>query len=130
MKLNPDCIRDVLLSVEEKTDFSNPWTFSIDSVDSKFLSVYSSEEILYHINQCSKSGLIDGCKIYDDGYSIFISDLSPSGHQFLADIRSDKIWSDVKSVCAKVGSNSLSCIMQIASGVITEIIKAQMRLNV
>jgi hypothetical protein len=44
--------------------------------------------------------------------------LTPSGHQFLADIREDTNWNKVKSVLKKVGSFSISAITQAAAGVV------------
>lgn len=126
MRLNPDCIRDVLLTVENNTDYSKSWYFNKENLLEKPLCNYSSDEVIYHISQCYKAGLIDGCKFYDGGIAGTVGDLSPSGHQFLADIRSDSVWNNVKEVSKKVGSNSLQAISQIATGVITEIIKLQL----
>ena len=73
-----------------------------------------------------------GIKLPDYEYSkmIFsdfhISYLSPYGHQFISDIRSDNVWNHVKSLSQKVGSNSLSALIQISSGVITQLIKSQL----
>lgn len=128
MKLNPDCIRDILLTIEAKTDFHQSWYFNLSNDFDEPLSNYTSDEIIYHISQCDKAGLIDGCRFYDNGEAGYVGDLSPYGHQFLADIRSDTVWSNVKEVSKKVGSNSLQAISQIATGVITEIIKAQLGL--
>lgn len=130
MKLNPDCIRDILLTIEESTTLHNDWSFGENSVNEPLLSAYSIEELVYHISQCDKSGLIDGCQFFLGSYSGVVSDLSPHGHQFLSDIRSDTVWNNIKAVSLKVGSNSLNAIMQIATGVITEIIKAQLGLTV
>lgn len=59
-------------------------------------------------------------------FSVF--DLSPAGHEFLANIREDGIWTDVKAISAKVGSKSLSVLTEIASGVVTQIIKSRLGL--
>lgn len=129
MRLNPDCIRDILLTIENATSYTEGWDFDSDSMNEPLLASYSLEEIIYHVSQCKKSGLIDGCEIYYAGTSCSVSDLSPYGHQFLSDIRSDTVWNNVKEVSKKVGSNSLQAIVQIATGVITEIIKSQLRLT-
>mgnify|MGYP002958432843 FL=1 len=54
-----------------------------------------------------------------------IYDMTYAGHQFLANIRSDNIWKGTKAIASKIGSSSLDAITQIASNVITELIKAQ-----
>ena len=125
MKLNSDCIRDILLSVEEDCDYDRVMDYDRDS-DSNFrLKKYTHEEIIYHIRQCEYSNLIVNATYYDGGKHIIIDDLSPDGHQFLANIREDTVWNGVKSIAKKVGSTSLTALSQIASNVVSEIIKSQ-----
>lgn len=123
MKLNPDCVRDILLTVEENTSFSK--YMSIDS-DSKFdrIESYTFEETLYHIKQCELTGFFTKVSWYLDG-SCIILDLSPSGHKFIADIRSDTAWNKTKEISKKVGSSSLDTLKQISIGVISELVKKQ-----
>lgn len=125
MKLNSDCIRDILLTVEEKSDFYHYVEYKKDKPVHKRLEKYTHDEIVYHINQCDLSELLIGVEHCDGSTVIFIRDLSPEGHEFLANIRQDNIWNGVKSVAKKVGSTSLSALVEISSNVISEIIKAQ-----
>lgn len=124
MKLNPDCIRDILLSVEDACDFNKKLIYSRDT-DIQRLQKYSHDEIIYHTRQCKLSELIIGSKMFDGGESCIIGDLSPAGHEFLANIRKDTVWNGVKSVAGKVGATSLSALTQIAANVVTELVKAQ-----
>lgn len=123
MKLNPDCIRDILLEIESTSTASKAWVYSSTSPPIG-LSDYSKDEIGYHARQCSKSNLIDGFHIYGDCDTISISDLTPNGHAFLANIREDTTWNRVKAVSEKIGSRSLDALTQIASNVITDLIKS------
>lgn len=116
MKLNPDCIRDVLLVVETYA----PLEYN-DEVEFKELKEYTAEEILYHFRQCSKSHYIDGVKSYGEG--IFVGDLSPAGHQFLANAESPKVWKATKAIAKEIGVQSLTALGQIAAGVVTQIIQ-------
>ena len=88
------------------------------------LQKYTFDEVRYHINQCELSNLITKVHKFLDG-SCLIQDLSPSGHQFLADIRSDNNWNKTKSIAKTVGTSSLTAIKEIATNVIAEVIKAQ-----
>ncbi|WP_017211824.1 DUF2513 domain-containing protein [Clostridium beijerinckii] len=140
MKLNPDCIRDILLTVEEITSPSSQFVFKGSDDTNDFLlddesedepeiiyeklKSYTDEEILYHINQCELSGFFTEVN-WCTGYLCFIEDLSPLGHQFLADIRSDTNWNKTKSIAKSVGSTSLSAIKDIAAKIISEMIKSQ-----
>lgn len=124
MRLNPDCIRAILLTVEEKCDFLTPWEYEEENVDSSYLAEYSHEEIVYHIRQCQNSNLVSNVHYYDAGLSVLISDLTPAGHQFLADIRNDNNWNKTKEIAKSVGSSSIETLKQVASGVITSLIQA------
>lgn len=124
MKLNPDCVRDILLSVEDTCDYNRTMHYH-QNTDVQRLQKYSHDEIVYHIRQCKLSGLILGVQFYDSGADVTISDLTPAGHKFLANVRKDTIWNNTKSIASQVGSKSLDALIQIASNVITELIKAQ-----
>lgn len=120
MKLNPDCIRDILITVENHTGYYEPMTYN-ENTKYEELSKYSHEEIMYHFLQCSKAKLIDGTNISLD--EIDVGDLSPTGHEFLANTGSKKVWKDVKKIAAKIGVTSLSALVQIASNVTVQLIK-------
>ena len=129
MRLNPDCVRDILLSTEEICDYHRAFDYYKDEGINTNLQQYSHDEIIYHIKQCELSQLIIDVHYYDGATHISIGDLAPSGHQFLANIRKDTVWNGVKSVAEKVGSTSLSVLTQIAANVVTELIKAQFGLT-
>ena len=126
MKLNPDCTRAVLLAVESVCD---TWHFFDSRVDlDKVPGNFSPAEIAYHARQCNLAGML--YKYQQDSPDAWVaSDLTPAGHEFLANIREDTIWSHVKAVSAKVGSESLRALAQIASSVVAEVIKSQLGLR-
>lgn len=124
MKLNPECIRDILLSVEDNTGFYDSLEYPEEINKCPLLESYTDEEIRYHIRQCKKSYLIEVDENLTGDMSI--SDLTPSGHEFLANIRADNIWNRTKTIAEKVGSHSLDTLNKISVGVISEIIKSQL----
>lgn len=123
MRLNPDCIRDILFSVEERSDFNKFMQYVPSQNHDSFprFKNYSSDEVLYHIKQCELSGLII---VSNWGLApmVLIKDLSPEGHEFLANIRADNNWNKTKEAAKKVGSESLSVLSQIAAQVISNLI--------
>lgn len=119
MKLNPDCIRDILLSVEDSTDSTRIFRYSKGSDKHHRLSNYDHNEIYYHMNQCNMSGYFVGYQPCDAGELILIRDLTPQAHEFIANIRQDNVWNRIKDISLKVGSNSLSTLNQIAINVIS-----------
>lgn len=122
MKLNPDCIRDILFVVENNATYSND--VSEETIFKELDSKYPREEILYHVRQCEHSGLFLKVVHYFGGFSI--QDLSPYGHQFINDIRQDNNWSKTKEIAKSVGSFSLDVLKDISSQVITNLISNQL----
>lgn len=122
MKLNSDCLRAILLSVES-LDYNQCLTLSSLS---ELLPEYSWECLNYHCLKLCESGYLTAQLTPERGNVLpvvsRIQDLTFSGHQFLENIRSDTIWSDVKEVSGKIGSHSVSAISQIATAVITALI--------
>ena len=123
MKLNPDCIRDILLAIEDTTDYYTQFEYvASDKVHEK-LKQYNHDEIVYHIHQCSLAGLIRGENITLTGAYITVEDLTPAGHEFLANIRKNWIWERVKDVSEEIGTQSLSALVEIAKLSLLEAIK-------
>lgn len=125
LKLNPDCIRDILITVESM-EYNTVYTLTTLCQN---LSSYSKEELNYHCIQLIDAGLLNAKTINFLGqispelWRIF--DLTYSGHQFLADIRSDTTWNKTKQIAKSIGSESLHAIKDIAIGVVTTAIKNQ-----
>lgn len=129
MKLNPDCIRDVLLVVESAStsygivQFPEAWPKSS-------LETFGAEQIRYHIIQCFMSGLLVEPKSHTRDMSghVFIKDVSPAGHEFLANIREEKNWKKTKSIASKAGSFSLKILESVAEGIATAFVNKQLGL--
>ena len=126
MRLNSDCVRDILLTVEDVVDFDNGLTYEKNSHSFERLLPYPHDELIYHIHQCKLANLIIGVSYYDGGDYLIIQDLSPKGHEFLENIRSENIWNHTKLVAGKVGSYSLNSLTTIATGVLTQLISQQL----
>ncbi|WP_039653777.1 DUF2513 domain-containing protein [Clostridium tyrobutyricum] len=123
MRLNPDCIRDILLYIEENTTDEHP-IISVNDLKSK-LQKYDSGTINYHIRQIDQANLVDSVTYFEDGPQI-VSNLSWTGNEFLANIRGDNVWNHTKSIATKVGSCSLNMLSKISVGVLTQIINKQL----
>ena len=118
MRLNPDLIRDLLLYLEENTGIDHDFTLDqFDKIPAP-LDKYSYEEILYHVKQCKMMDYLVNAKFFVGG-GFMIDDITPKAHEFLADIRSDSNWNEVKAKAKAVGSFSLAALSQIAAQVIS-----------
>lgn len=109
MKLNIDCVRDILISAEEVITFEKSFYYEKDT-PSSLSDKYSHDEIIYHILQARDSGLITTSSFYDSGRSVYITDLTPKGHEFLANIRTETVWNKLKSK----GAASLPILFELA----------------
>lgn len=129
MKLNPNCVRDILISIE---NIEYNTSLSIEKLH-ELMPAYSEEVLNYH---CLK--LLEAEYIQADSFLLprqylprisKIIALSYNGHQFLENIRSDTIWKHVINIVSKIGISSLPAITQISSGVVTALIKAELGLT-
>ena len=124
MKLDIDCVRDILLTVEENTGYNEYMTVSEMSINYDLLKKYDGNKVMYHIIQSAKANLIDAEQV-DLAGNIMIKDLTPYGHKFIANIRENSNWNKVKKIANEVGTTSLEAIMQIAINVIGGIITSK-----
>ena len=126
MRLNLDCVRDILLCVEDVSGPHRPCMFtdfgSSDSSDYPDVTIppyqialnqkYSNDEFIYHIKYCSDASLVSGFHYYTN--ELFcIDDLAPLGHEFLANIRSDSNYHWLKNALSKIGSDAIPIAMQL-----------------
>ena len=123
MKLNPDCIRDILMAIEDVTEYNAAFEYTPNDQDHKGLTKYSAGEVLYHIRQCELAGLVVDVEHAFSGELMIVGDLSPAGHEFLANTRKSAVWEGVKGVAGEIGSNSLSTLVEIAKQAVLALIK-------
>ena len=123
MKLNQDCIRDLLLYLEENLKLND--YLSISNIS---LKNYSSEELLYTADKLYEADYLKcSRKVYDNtDLMIFVSSITYSGHQFLDNIRDDKVFAKTKSILSGFKSVSIDIISETASKVITNLINQQL----
>lgn len=124
MKLNHDCVRDVLICIEENLHYGCYIDFS--TVE---LKNYSSEDLLYTADKLLEAGFLNGEPLNYINSSIpdiRITSITWEGHQFLDNIRDDGVWKDTKNVLSRFSSASLSMVGNIASQIITSMIRKQL----
>lgn len=109
MRLNPDCIRDILISFKDKIDLSIPYI--VNETNCKDISdKYSYEELCYHTRQCLYDFLIGT----DKGNCIEIRGISPVGYDFLAYFYDEKDWIEINKIATEIGTHSLETLKQIS----------------
>ncbi|MGN9161248.1 DUF2513 domain-containing protein [Clostridium sulfidigenes] len=116
MRLNNDCIRDILLYIEANTDYEKSCINS--DVLVKDLK-YDKNTIFYHICMIRQARLVDNVSFADNEPKL-ISRLSWQGHQYLDNIRDNKVWRLLKEKTSKLSSVSLSLLIQLAPTVLQQ----------
>lgn len=111
MKLNNDCIRDILLFIESNTDFEKLFIDPDALVNS--LQSYDKNTIYYHIRMISQANLVDNV-LFAGNEPYTISSLSWEGHQYLDNIRDDKVWKLLKEKTNQLSSVSLKILISLA----------------
>lgn len=124
MKLNINCVRDVLLQCEN-IPFNGSYSFSQLT---SLLPNYTDDEIAYTCLKLHEGNYLHiVTKNYGSNVCVVrINDISFQGHEFLNNIRSNKVWNDVLAVGDKIGTSSINGFVQIATGVVTALIKNQL----
>ncbi|EPW71998.1 DUF2513 domain-containing protein [Streptococcus agalactiae] len=116
MRLDYDCIRDILLTVES-LDRMDSSIYLDDYKKYKLLETYSNDEIQYHSIKLIQEEYVQGLKVSgsDVTNAIYIDDLTWKGHELLNDIRSESVFKETKNkVINSIGTVSLSIFQQLA----------------
>lgn len=118
MRLNNDCIRDIMLYIENNLNNHND---SVSFKDmSETLKKYNEETLTYHVSLLKDAGLIEGYSRAGALGIIFINDLTWQGHQYLDNIRDDGVWKAVKEKANILGSVSLQILIPLAESIIKQ----------
>lgn len=124
MKLNIDCVRDLLIECEKLPYESTP---SLDTFFKfELLAKYSPEEISYSMEKLYEAGFINFRTLRVWGGPKFdgtFQDITWLGHEFLNKIRNDNIWNKTKEkVSETVGSASLEILGAVAGSITTRLL--------
>lgn len=135
MKLDTDCIRDLLLTLEEESKYDEGQItkriFLHKMTQFPRMQKYEVNDVLYTSDKMVEAGFIDFHKTTASGglYNSSYGQITYSGHQFLENIRSDNNWNKTKEIAKSIGATSLSAISDIAAKVIAELISKRMGLS-
>jgi len=120
MKLDPNCIRDILLTVEEWSNGINAITIHRDNYkDYDLLEKYDYLVLNYHLTACKDDGLFKDDMSGFDPVHIFF-DLSPKGREILDGMRSDTRFEKFKKTVKEVGIASIPAFLEIAKSLLLQ----------
>ncbi|MDT2485041.1 DUF2513 domain-containing protein [Enterococcus avium] len=123
MKLNQDCVRDIMLLIEDEISFGSFLRLNY-FLESKKLSKYDRETIKYTLGKLDETGFLKSNTRWVSNDLVDFSTGMPTwkGHEFLDTIRDNTVWKNTKSIVSKFSSVSISMVENIASNVITQLI--------
>jgi len=125
MKLNQDCVRRLLLTLEEiNTPVRRTSISEIQKTES--MKEYSYEDIFYTIQTLDSAHYIDAeFSRSPGGYSAYVISITWDGHEFLNTIRDEKVWKETKRAVNSFSSVSLEILSKTATTLITKLITQQ-----
>lgn len=125
MLLSCDCVRDVLLAVEDLSqvyvagDNALVFTQITPKAICEKVNQYSEEEIYYAAYMLCDAGYLRGLlkKDMSGKTSISILHITYAGHTFLDSVRDVQRWNSAKRVLSSIRDYSLSALQAVASGI-------------
>lgn len=132
MRLDPDCVREILIYLEKMDTFVTDEDGDI-SLQGAFLETicqqlpsYPKAQVFYTLKTLDDGGFLNMTEQWggDSLRNCHVSSLTYVGHEFLESIRDSNRWKTVKMGLASVKNYSLSAIEAIAEGLTSAAITA------
>jgi len=141
MKLDKDCIRVVLIYIEdhciyEVNKFGDKRMHIVnlhELTGSKELSIFPEDDVRYTVVKLLEGNYIKGSLIPKNSGVNFdivqITQLTLRGHDLLDNIRPESVWNKTKGILSKVGDFSLGIMSQVAGETMAAYTKSMMNLG-
>lgn len=138
MVLNMDCIRDVLLTVEQHQRYVPDGRGTVYNENLpleslyKLLPTYSNEDVCYSAFQAEQAGLLvtNGTNAWGGlVLNVSVKYLTFAGHEFLASVRDDSRWKRLKKALPSIRNYSLDAIKALSEGMTSAAITAYFSKN-
>lgn len=99
MKLNLECIRAVLLTIEENTSLNKAIQITKDNFQEfQLLQGFFYDEIKESIYQCYQNKYFTKVSQYEIWNIVIIYGLSPIGYEFVETVRDNTKWGEAKKL--------------------------------
>lgn len=128
MKLNYDCLRKILITIESELNWNDKLSYTYTNLSSMVneLQDFSRAEVAYASKMAIEADLIEAQIIDCDTCIVDIRyyGLTYEGHQFLDTVRENKIWKKTKDIISSAGGASLSIMKSVATECLTNYLKS------
>lgn len=130
MKLDYDCLRSLLLKLEDFENLDDDLHYQYMTLNdmAEALPKFPKNMIAYTTLKAKEGDLINASITNADGciYACTYSSLTYDGHQFLDNVRSNNIWNKTKSIAKELGCTSLRSLLSISEKIILAMIQSQL----
>ena len=126
MLLNPDCLRDTLIWLEDNIKVTDEG-FSCYHLQDLYdaLSQYNDDEIYYSVYNLFQIHFIEGRFMLLPSGGVKICDINNitwDGHEFLNSVRPKNVWNATKQGASKIGIMSIHALSTIAMKITEKIV--------
>lgn len=119
MKLDPKCVRDILMVCEDANSLTEnlKWSPLSLSVFSERLTEYKKNEIAYTLILLNEAKYIEAhVSEYDGGIAnIIVYKLTYTGHELIDTIRPKSVWNSLSKTISEISHVSLPVLQQLGS---------------
>ncbi|GIN33487.1 DUF2513 domain-containing protein [Bacillus licheniformis] len=123
MKLNHDCVRSILLELEENLTLNDGVTL-YQLKDFETFKEYGYETSVYALTKLIEADFLNGSVSRADNKIDYIGvgSITWDGHQFLDNIRDNAVWSKTKDAVKSLSSVSLSILSNVGESITKKLI--------
>ena len=112
MKLNPECLRDILLEIENASEMSK--LVDLTGSEPRLLK-YNINEVKDHVYECYKNRFFEDKTKYSDSLDCPIGNLSTIARNFIENTRSERSWTNTKLAVKRFPSFPLRVLARVAA---------------
>lgn len=125
MKLNHDCVRDLMIFAEETLNMNN-----FIRCSGLELPPYYKDDLIYTASKLIEAGYIEGeySKYLSGKRDTTIMSITWEGHEFLDTIRDDGVWKITKEKIKGFSSVSIKILSNVATQILTNLISNRLDL--
>lgn len=123
MRLDMDCVRNVLLALEKLTNVDENHLHQRITTEDVFTEVpnFDEKEIYHTLYTLYQANYIEADKIdFCGGSDLIIEAITWPGYELLNNLRSEQIWKSVKQKIQPLGTVSINVLSQLATKVVSD----------
>lgn len=113
MKLNPDCVKDIMVFLEENLSRDK---YFVPNQISESLKRYPYDEIEHCVKTLFEEKWVNGI-VQKQGDFYLVKEITPLGYEFLKIAHDDNLWNKTTSVLKSFAILALSTILDVAKGI-------------